>query len=244
MDGFVSVLYAFFVEKLPYITIAVFLVGVIVRLNRWFSANKGPQRQSLGSISSIKYIVLDVVLFRKTFRTDKFMWVTLVLFHLGAAGIIFGHMRGFYLWSISWFEPLGLGFAEFMVHTFPVYVGWVFLATQFVLIVRRGFFEDKQLSSLVNDYASLIILFITSTLGQGMRIFPPEAIPTEVYDVVFIPRLIVLHLEKVPSHHWFFWHVLFTQLFFMYIPWSKLIHVISGVITAALYGSRRKEYGI
>lgn len=242
MNDLLSVLYAFFVEKLPYVTIAVFTAGVVVRLNRWFSASKAPIKQSLDIVSSIKYIVLDVVLFRKTYKSDKFMWIILLLFHFGAGGIIFGHMRGFYLWSASWFEPFGIEFAEFMVHTFPVYVGWVFVVTQFVLLVRRGVLEDKQLRSLTNDYVALIILFITSILGQGMRIFPPEAIPTQIYDVVFIPRFIVLHLEKVPSHHWFFWHVLFTQLFVMYIPWSKLIHVISGVVTPALYGSRRREY--
>jgi nitrate reductase gamma subunit len=77
-----------------------------------------------------------------------------------------------------------------------------------------------------------------------MRVFPPEALPPEVYSVVFIPGLIVLHLEKVPSHHWFFLHVLFTQLLVMYIPFSKLVHVVSGVVTSALYGSRRREYGV
>jgi len=48
----------------------------------------------------------------------------------------------------------------------------------------------------------------------------------------------------VPSHHWFFLHVLFTQLLVMYIPFSKLVHVVSGVVTSALYGSRRREYGV
>jgi nitrate reductase gamma subunit len=123
-------------------------------------------------------------------------------------------------------------------------MGWMFLATQAFLLIRRVFVEKKQLQSLANDYGALLILFMTSILGQGMRIFPPEAHPTEIYSVVFIPHLIVLHLEKVPSHHWFFWHVFFTQLFVMYIPWSKLVHIISGVITPAFYGSRRKQYGL
>jgi len=120
----------------------------------------------------------------------------------------------------------------------------MFLATQIYLLYRRTSLEGKQLQSLANDYGVLIILLITSILGQGMRVFPPEAIPTETYSVVFIPNLIVLHLEKVPSHHWFFWHVLFTQLLVMYLPWSKLVHAISGVVTSALYGSRRREYDI
>ena len=219
MNGALSALYSFFVTKLPYITIAVFLLGVAYRLQRWLSAPKGPKGPPLHWPSALKYVVLDVVLFRKTYKTDKPMWFVLVLFHIGTGGILFGHMRGFHLWSASMFEVLGHGFAEFMVDTLPVYMGSMFLETQ-------------------------IILLITSILGQGMRVFPPEAIPTETYSVVFIPNLIVLHLEKVPSHHWFFWHVLFSQLLVMYLPWSKLVHAISGVVTSALYGSRRREYDI
>ena len=244
MNGSLSFLYAFFVEKLPYVTIVVFLVGTLIRLNRWLSAPKDPKGPRINPVASLKYIILDVVLFRKTYKTDKLMWLTLVLFHVGAGGILFGHVRGFHWWSAAMFEPLGHWVAEFMVHTLPIYIGWMFIATQIVLLVRRGNLEKKQLLSLPNDYGALILLLITSILGQGMRIVPPEAIPTEIYNVVFIPGLIVLHLEKVPSFHWFFWHVLFTQLLVMYIPFSKLVHVITGVITPALYGSRRQEYGV
>jgi nitrate reductase gamma subunit len=244
LNGSLSILYAFFVEKLPYVTIAVFLAGTLIRLNRWLSAPKDPKGPRIDLAASLKYIILDVVLFRKTYKTDKLMWLTLVLFHVGAGGILFGHMRGFHWWSAAMFEPLGHWVAEFMVHTLPIYIGWMFIATQIILLVRRGNLEKKQLLSHPNDYGALILLLITSILGQGMRIVPPEAIPTEIYSVVFIPGLIVLHLEKVPSFHWFFWHVLFTQLLVMYIPFSKLVHVITGVITPALYGSRRQEYGV
>lgn len=244
MNDIIASLYAFFVERLPYVTIAVFSVGAALRLSRWLAAPKDPKGARFDPISALKYVILDVVFFRKTFKTDKATWLVVFLFHLGAGGILFGHMRGFKLWSAGMFEPLGHWVAEFMVHTLPVYMGWIFLATQMFLLLRRALFERQKLLSHPNDYGALVLLLMTSVLGQGMRIFPPEAIPTETYSVVFIPRLIVLHLEKVPSHHWFFLHILFTQLLVMYIPFSKLVHVISGVVTPALYGSRRREYGV
>jgi nitrate reductase gamma subunit len=77
-----------------------------------------------------------------------------------------------------------------------------------------------------------------------MRLVQPESIPTTIYSVVFIPKYIVLYLEVVPSYHWFHWHVLMTQLFVIYVPFSKFIHIISGVISPAFYGSRRKELDI
>jgi len=244
LSGLTDILYPFFVEKLPYITIAVFLLGVALRAARWLSAPRDPGKRPVSVFAAVKYVVLDVVLFRKTFKSDKVTWLILFLFHVAAGGILFGHMRGFHLWSAEMFAPLGEWVAEFMVEVLPIYMGWLFIATQVLLLIRRGVLEGRQLLSLPNDYLALVLLLITTILGQGMRIFPPEAIPPETYSVVFIPGLIVLHLEKVPSFHWFFLHVLFTQLFVMYIPFSKLVHIFSGVITSALYGSRRAEYGI
>lgn len=244
MSGLTPLLYAFFVEKLPYVTITVFSLGMVLRLRRWLGAPRDAATPKFDAVNSLKYVILDVVLFRKTFERDKVTWLVLFLFHGSIAGILFGHMRGFYLWSAAIFYPLGHWFAEFMVHTLPIYVGWVFIATQVILLARRMMLEDKALTSTATDYVSLVLLLATSIVGQGMRIFPPEAIPTQVYDVVFIPGLIVLHLETVPSYHWFHIHVLLTQLFVMYAPYSKFIHTISGVISPAIYGSWRKQYDI
>lgn len=244
MNGTTVALYTFFVETLPYITIMVFLFGMFLRITRWSNAPKDHQNPKMDLVDSIKYVILDVMLFRKTFRRDKATWLLVFAFHGSIGGILFGHMRGFHLWSAAIFEPFGHWMTEFMIHTLPIYVGYTLIITTFLLLVRRFRLEDKQLSSLTNDYIALILLLIAAIVGQGMRLFPPESIPTEIYNVVFIPRLIVLHLEVVPSYHWFHWHVLMTQLFVMYTPFSKYIHILTGVITPAIYGSRRKELGI
>jgi nitrate reductase gamma subunit len=244
MNGAISPLYAFFVEKLPYITIAVFTAGMLLRIQRWRKAPKDHHDPQMDFVQSIRYIILDVMLFRKTYKRDKATWLLVLAFHASIGGILFGHMRGFHLWSASIFDPLGHWMADFMIHTLPVFMGWILIGTTFLLLVRRIRLEDKQLSSLTNDYIALIIVLLAAIVGQGMRLFPPEATPSEIYSIVFIPRLIVLHLEVVPSYHWFHWHVLLTQLFVMYTPFSKFIHILTGVVTPAIYGSRRKELGI
>jgi nitrate reductase gamma subunit len=237
-------MYDFLVTKLPYITILVFALGVIIRLNRWLSAPREATQRKIDLVWGVKYVILDVILFRKQFKTDKAAWAVIFVFHMCIAGIMFGHMRGFNWWSASLFEPLGPGFEHFLLEGLPVLIGYVFIATQVVLLVRRAVFERKKLLSLPQDYIVLVLLLITSILGQGTRVIPPEMIPPEIYDVVFIPGLIVLHLEKVPNDLWFYMHVLSTQLLVMYIPFSKLVHIFSGVVTPLFYGSRRKEYGI
>ena len=244
MNGIVSALYVFFVEKLPYITIAVFTVGMILRIQRWRNAPEDHHNPKMDIAESVKYIILDVMLFRKTYKRDKKTWLLLFSFHVSIGGILFGHMRGFHLWSASIFDPLGRWMEEFMIHILPVYMGWLLIGTTFLLLVRRVRLEDKQLNSFTNDYIALLIVLLAAIVGQGMRLFPPEAVPAEIYNVIFIPRLIVLHLEVVPSYHWFHWHVLLTQIFVMYTPYSKFIHILTGVVTPAIYGSRRRELGI
>lgn len=244
MNDAISAIYAFFVQTLPYITIAVFSAGMLLRIQRWMNAPKDHYNPKMSLVDSIKYIILDVMLFRKTYGRNKATWLLVFSFHASIGGILFGHMRGFHIWSASIFDPLGHWMADFMIHTLPVYMGWLLIGTTFLLLVRRFILEDKQLSSLTNDYIALIIVLLAAIVGQGMRLFPPEATSTEIYSIVFIPRLIVLHLEVVPSYHWFHWHVLLTQLFVMYTPFSKFIHILTGVVTPAIYGSRRKELGI
>ena len=244
MKDTISLLYAFFIEKLPYITIAIFSLGMIIRILRWLNAPRGHDSPKIDFFESIKYIILDVVLFRKTYKRNKLTWLLMLAFHGSIGGILFGHMRGFHLWSASMFDPLGYWMADFMVHTLPIYVGWVLIGTTAILLVRRIKLEKQQLDSLTNDYVALIILLLAAIVGQGMRLFPPSATGSELYSIVFIPRLIVLHLEVMPNYHWFYWHVLLTQLFVIYTPFSKYIHILTGIITSAVYGSRRKELGI
>ncbi|MBS7620044.1 respiratory nitrate reductase subunit gamma [Candidatus Bathyarchaeota archaeon] len=245
MSSIVDFAYQLFVEKLPYATMAVFIFGIILNLRRWYKRPRGnEERHSFLVVPALKYVILDVVLFRKVFKTRKLTWLTLILFHFAAGGIIFGHLRGFKIWSVSMFAPLGEEAVAFIVEILPVYMGYLFIATIIVLLGRRIFLEGKQLESLPNDYIALILLLITSILGQGMRVIPPETVADGVHEIVFIPNLIVLHLEKYPSFHWFYLHTLFTQLFIAYIPYSKLIHIYTGVVSSALYGSRRTRYGI
>jgi nitrate reductase gamma subunit len=244
MNAAIASLYAFFVEGLPYVTIAVFVIGMYLRISRWRQAPEDHHLPKLDLVESIKYIIYDVVLFRKTYKRDKLTWALVFAFHGSIGGILFGHMRGFHLWSASIFDPLGHWMADWMVHTLPIYMGWILIVTTALLLVRRVRLEDSQLYSLTNDYVALVIVLLAAIVGQGMRLFPSDIIATEIYSIVFIPRFIVLHLEVVPSYHWFHWHVLLTQVFVMYTPFSKFIHILSGVISPAYYGSRRKELGL
>ncbi|MDP6459638.1 MAG: hypothetical protein QF829_02460, partial [Candidatus Hydrothermarchaeota archaeon] len=150
-----SPFYDFIITKMPYLTITLTALGFALMINRWLSAPKDPAGPPLSLRAAAKFFFLDLVLFRKTWKTDKPTWALVALFHWSAYGIIFGHLRGFGWWSIGLFEPLGHAFAEFMVETLPIYVGWVFLITTALLFLRRVFYEKSKLRSLPNDYIAL-----------------------------------------------------------------------------------------
>jgi len=240
-----SAVYPFFVQRMPYLTILVFAGGMFLRVQRWWQgAPNGHGGRRLHPVASLKYFLLDVVLFRKTFRRNKGDWLLVFAFHGSVGAILFGHMRGFHLWSASMLGFLGEGWVEFMVHTLPIYMGWILIVSSLLLLVRRVRLEGRQLESLADDYLALTLVLAAAVVGQGMRLFPAVGGQVGPVDVVFIPRLIVLHLESPPSYHWFHWHVFLTQLFVIYTPFSKFIHILTGALSPMFYGSRRRELGL
>ena len=92
MNPLIASIYTFWVETLPYITIAVFTLGMTLRIQRWLSAPKDHHLPKIDLVASIKYIILDVVLFRKTFKRDKLTWALVFAFHGSIGGILFGHI--------------------------------------------------------------------------------------------------------------------------------------------------------
>ena len=232
------------VYDLPYITLTVFALGVAWRLQRWMTAPKDLDPIKLDAAASLKYILLDAILLRKQFKADKLSWTLVFSFHMCVYGIGFGHLRGFGVWSASLFAPLGAGFEDWIVYVFPIYVGYFFIGTLVAILARRILLERrKQLMSIPEDYVILVLLLAVAVLGQGTRVLPPGTVTPQVYDVTFF-GLITLHLEKVPNELWLDLHLFTSQLLIMYIPFSKLVHMFSGVVTPAFYGSRRKEIGV
>ena len=115
MNPLIASVYAFWVEKLPYITIAVFTFGMALRIQRWLSAPKDHHLPKLDIIESIKYIILDVVLFRKNFKSDKHTWAlvfasherfpSLVGINIRPVGSLDGGLDGSYIACLHGMDP-------------------------------------------------------------------------------------------------------------------------------------------
>ena len=221
--------------QLPYFTLTVLILGFIFRIQRWLSGKKG-EEIGLKSYKAIKYVVkdwfLNLILFKKVFKRRKMMWLLILIFHFSAAAVLFGHLRGFGIWSADWFLFLGEKNVEFMVEILPIYMGGILAFATFVLLFRRIISNDVRSISWPDDYFAIIILILAIFTGMMTRLTVAVHQPLKIE---FIPGILILSIEKTPIDIWMDLHFLFTQIFFMYIPFSKLIHIISGILTSAFY---------
>lgn len=213
---------------LPLITYTVFTLGVIFKLYSWFKRiHSTPSRnhtlplkkltlsivlQSLTSVIS-RYI-LQVKLLRSSYRLWMVSWA---IFHVPILFIIFGHLRGFGVWSLEWFTWIAS--KEFLAYTLPTVLGVIVMVALATLIVYRIIYL-RSVSSLSN-YITLLLLILVVIGGNLMRISPYT--PEE--KVIVIPPGFTLRLEHTPNISLLVFHSILVQFLVMYIPFSPLLHI-------------------
>lgn len=236
-----SMLSTFVRYQLPYITLTVLTLGFIFRIQKWLRGKK-EEKEYLKSYKPIKYIIkdlfLNLVLFKNVFKKRKIMWFLILLFHFSAAAVLFGHLRGFNVWSADWFLFLGEENVEFLVEKLPVYIGWLFTFSTLALLLRRVISKDVRSISWLDDYFTIIMVILVVFTGMMTRL---TATAYQPLKIEFIPGILILSIEKKPVDIWMDLHFLFTQIFFMYIPFSKLIHIVSGILTSAFYSLNKSR---
>ena len=220
MDYFVFVF-------LPYLTALIFVVGLIWRIRLW---RKKPRAKAvLFPAVRNKYVAVgkvagDIVLFGKTFSLSKSLWIMTILFHLGLLLVILGHIRviteiGF-LWS--WFNLSEEGIDR-VAFAMGMTAGGLMLAGAILLLARRFTYKMRVLS-IFQDYFVLGMLLMIILTGFAMRLWMPievEGIQQYARGVLtFSPAVVV-------TNEVFLWHFFVAQMLIMYLPFSKLVHLVS-----------------
>ena len=99
---------------LPYVTILVFVVGLVWRIRTWWA--RPLAKAVLFPAAKNKFVAAcrvasDILLFGKTFSVSKSLWAMAAIFHLGLLLVILGHVRTIteigFLWS--WLNVEGKG---------------------------------------------------------------------------------------------------------------------------------------
>ena len=224
--------FSFIVAILVYVAVIVFIAGMTFRIVVWV---KAPRMQiQLGMFPKPKNrfirffkILKDSFIFPQTIEVDKWMWIFAVLFHLALLIALAGHFRLVreftFISNIIGQEKLNiLG---------SVGGGTVDIIMIFALLyyLFRRFSTPYKELSVPEDFILIILLAAIIGLGDHMRFF--GNIHTEEYRKYFVS--ILMFKPSFPEAiaqsqtRWVLsWHVLAVNLFVIYFPFSKLIHVI------------------
>jgi len=212
---------------LPYVTIIAFAVGLIWRIRLWWAKPraKAVLFPAAGSkLAATGKVAGDIILFGKTFSISKSLWVMTGLFHLGLLLVVLGHIRtvteiGF-LWS--WFNLDAEGIDR-VAYAMGMTAGGLILAGAILLLARR-FTPNMRVLSIFQDYFVLGMLLIIILLGFAMRLW----MPIHVDEIQHYAMGVLTFQPAVEiSNTLFLWHFFVAQMLIMYLPFSKLIHVVS-----------------
>ena len=212
---------------LPYVTIIAFVLGMVWRIRSWWAK---PRAKAVlfpavkNNRSVVARVIGDMILFGKTFSVSKSLWAMAVLFHLGLLMVAVGHLRTIiepgFLWG--WFNLDKQGI-ENVSFTLGMTAGGIILIGSILLLSRR-FTSTMRILSIFQDYAVLAMLLMIILLGLAMRLW----MPLHAGEVQHYVRGVLTLRPALEIHNiLFLWHLFFAQMLLMYLPFSKLIHVVS-----------------
>ena len=93
-----------------------------------------------------------------------------------------------------------------------------------ILLFSRRFTPKMRILSIFQDYFVLSMLLVIVLLGIGMRLWAPiHAAEVQHY----VRGVLTLRPAVEISNILFLWHIFFAQVLIMYLPFSKLIHLVS-----------------
>ena len=218
---------------LPFITAGVFFGGLAYRVVHWWRSPRAsvslvlpPETRSVGK--TVGQIATEIVSFRRVFRVSRRFWAVTWPFHVSIFVFVLGHFRLFidftWLWNLLRLTPEQVDLLAFVGGGAA---GMVFMLGILALLVRRFLMPTRSLS-VPSDYFLLLLLLALAVTGNYMRFF--MHIELAEYRA-FFSNLFGLRWGP-PLENWVFvWHFLLVQTLLIYLPFSKLVHIIGGVLT-------------
>jgi nitrate reductase gamma subunit len=93
-----------------------------------------------------------------------------------------------------------------------------------ILLLFRRFSPEMRVLSIFQDYFVLGMLLMIILTGFAMRLW----MPVHVEEIQHYARgVLTFQPAVVISNSVFLWHFFLAQMLVMYLPFSKLVHVVS-----------------
>ncbi|MEM1545405.1 MAG: respiratory nitrate reductase subunit gamma [Candidatus Methanomethylicia archaeon] len=214
---------------LAYISIIIFISGIIIRLAKWYTKSRNIASYTLYPKSGFPSVILRITLFPRVFETNRLLWISGWIFHVSLILLLFGHLRLFqepyWLWNILNLETYE-DVSRFAFISGGI-TGVLFISPVFMLLARRMRGTLYKLSTF-EDYFILLLLALIGLTGNYMRFMLHIDVPK--LQQFFIGLLYLNPSPHQPTDPVFLVHMFLAELLLIYLPFSKLIHSISATI--------------
>lgn len=218
-------------QILPYITVAIFVAGLLYRLGRWASARivhnivLTPAPPTVGG-AALNYAG-ETLLFKSLFKGDKPLWAGAWIMHVALLAIIGGHVLGFAFLGEQ-FQYIGTTpeLSVYLSDLLGTTMGIIIWFALIYLLYRRLAVTEVKLVSNTADYLMLILIITIVTLGNIMRLFPDFSTDYQVAQTFFIQFGTFQAIDYSNFNFVFVLHLLTVQLLLIVFPFSKLLHSI------------------
>jgi nitrate reductase gamma subunit len=214
----------------------------------------------------LRITITDVLFHRKLYGQSFYRWLahSFIVFGFVATFIvdmIKGLTTGYLVeWShrlpfLSFAHAFETGAIRPFLDFFLEFFSFLILVGCVMALIRRFILRPPQLKTEEEDITSLLFILFLELSGffiEGYRIAHPEVVTNRVYMANFTPPsannwlsfggyFISIFLGGVtinPDFLWYF-HVIPSLLFFIYLPHSKLLHIFTS--SATVIGDRTRE---
>jgi nitrate reductase gamma subunit len=171
-------------------------------------------------VGVVKRLGLEFLSFPSLRKAGRKLWLGGWLFHLLLGITLLTHIVTIFfpaIWSMvgyTWYEVAG-------------YAGILFAAVISFLLFRRLFHPGIRYFSKYSDYFLILLVFTVVFVGDYTRTFGKldmGAVSNYLYGIlIFQPVL-------PPANLAFLTHLLLAQFFLIYIPFSKVSHLVGWVL--------------
>ena len=153
-----------------------------------------------------------MIFFHSLFRSNRWIWLFGIVFHVALALILLRHLRYFvepvWFW-IGWAQPLG------------IYAGFGMIFGPAALWARRLFVERIRYISQPSDHLMLLLLLAIAGSGMMMTF-------VEHTDIILLKTytlgLVMLSPQPIPHDPILLVHLGLVMALMVIFPFSKLLH--------------------
>jgi hypothetical protein len=216
----------------------------------------------------LQVLITDVIFHKKLYGQSFYRWLahTLLVFGFVATftvDMIKGFTTGYLVeWShripaFSFAHVFETGAIRPFLDFFLEFFSFLILVGCILAILRRFVIKPKQLRTEEEDITTLLFILFLELSGffiEGYRIAHPEVTASRVYMANFTPAsanswvsfggyFLAQFLRNVQINAYFLWyfHVVPSLVWLIYIPHSKLLHIFTSSLTVLIDRSEKQE---